>query len=207
MTSHCLYRFYDRTGGLLYIGITMNPTARWKQHSQEKNWWTDVANITIEPHQDKGSVILAERLAIINERPKYNIIHNRATQPIADDTISQCPTCDKESIYSRAWDRYFHVDGTNNQTCWIAISRGPTNKFDLPVGEWAADDMPDCCHDYCQSLREIYAPYHWENGVATYECQEGHRWTCHWGHNGAGTAPKKRGVPILVLEDDHEDAT
>lgn len=32
MSQYCLYRFYDRAGVLLYVGITMNPVARWRQH-------------------------------------------------------------------------------------------------------------------------------------------------------------------------------
>ncbi len=76
MSTHALYRFFDEVGDLLYVGITMNPAARWKQHSQDKDWWTEVANITVEPHKSRTAVLEAERLAILTEHPRYNTMHN-----------------------------------------------------------------------------------------------------------------------------------
>jgi hypothetical protein len=84
MTSngvHALYRFFDDAGELLYVGITMNPAARWKQHQGDKHWWTEVANITVEPHANRKMVLEAERLAIITEKPRYNIVHNTPSPP------------------------------------------------------------------------------------------------------------------------------
>ena len=49
-TLHVLYRFFDASGNLLYVGITCNPSGRFSDH-RTKNWWRDVANITLE-HAD-----------------------------------------------------------------------------------------------------------------------------------------------------------
>lgn len=81
MTTHALYRFFDEAGDLLYVGITLNPAARWKQHSQDKPWWTEVANITVEPHKNRREVLEAELLAIKTEHPRHNLAHN--SPPIA----------------------------------------------------------------------------------------------------------------------------
>ena len=35
-----------------------------------------------------------------------------------------CPVCRARAVYSRDLDRYFHVDGSVNVQCWVAISRG-----------------------------------------------------------------------------------
>lgn len=75
MSQHCLYRFYGPSGSLLYIGITFNPGSRWRQHRDTKQWWRDVAQITIESHPTRASVLLAEREAIKTEKPQYNILH------------------------------------------------------------------------------------------------------------------------------------
>lgn len=74
--QHALYRFYDTDGHLLYVGVTLDPSARWKTHSKDKPWWLDVANITVELYPSRSTVIDAERAAIIAERPRYNIVHN-----------------------------------------------------------------------------------------------------------------------------------
>ena len=36
--QHVLYRFHNRAGELLYIGITVDPGARWRKHRDEKPW-------------------------------------------------------------------------------------------------------------------------------------------------------------------------
>jgi predicted GIY-YIG superfamily endonuclease len=34
-----LYRLYDATDQLLYVGISTNPEERWKTHTMLKSWW------------------------------------------------------------------------------------------------------------------------------------------------------------------------
>lgn len=79
--AHALYRFYDATGTLLYIGITLDPGSRWRSHAQDKPWWHDVADIRLELHPDRDSVLEAERAAIIAEHPLHNVVHNRRRRP------------------------------------------------------------------------------------------------------------------------------
>lgn len=76
-TPTTLYRFYGNGGALLYIGITLNPGERWKRHRDDKPWWTEVTNITLEQHPTRQAALEAERLAIVAERPAHNIVHNR----------------------------------------------------------------------------------------------------------------------------------
>lgn len=74
---HVLYRFFGRDGSLLYVGITANVGSRWKTHSREKPWWTEVASCTIEHFTDRPSVEGAEIQAIRTEAPQYNVVHNQ----------------------------------------------------------------------------------------------------------------------------------
>lgn len=76
--QHVLYRFWGTSGQLLYIGITLDPGARWKTHSKDKPWWLEVVNITVEVYPSRSAVLDAERAAIIAERPRYNIVHNHS---------------------------------------------------------------------------------------------------------------------------------
>ncbi|MFI7073604.1 GIY-YIG nuclease family protein [Micromonospora sediminicola] len=73
---HALYRFFDRTDALLYVGITMNLPARLKQHRKDKHWWLQVTNIVIEPFETREAALAAEKKAIRDESPVYNDQHN-----------------------------------------------------------------------------------------------------------------------------------
>ena len=73
---HAVYRMSDRDGRLLYIGRTGNIGQRFGDHSM-KRWFPLVATITLEWFPTKAAAVLAERRAIISERPKYNTQVNR----------------------------------------------------------------------------------------------------------------------------------
>jgi hypothetical protein len=73
-----LYRLYNRAGSLLYVGITDNVFRRWKEHSRDKPWWTEVHKFTQDWYPDRASVEAAERHAITTERPSYNVIGARS---------------------------------------------------------------------------------------------------------------------------------
>lgn len=75
-TPHALYRFYDLEDRLLYVGITLDLGARWKYHSKNKTWWTDVVRCTVEHFLTREAVLIAEKAAIIAEKPRWNIVHN-----------------------------------------------------------------------------------------------------------------------------------
>lgn len=93
MNTHALYRFFDKDDRLLYVGITLNPGARWKQHSKDKPWWHEVARVTVEHFPDRETVLEAERAAIITERPLHNVVHNRGTS--SDGTVIAAPQLDR----------------------------------------------------------------------------------------------------------------
>jgi predicted GIY-YIG superfamily endonuclease len=78
--AHVLYRFYSATGQLLYVGITMNPPKRFKNHRDGKEWWSAVSGITVETYNTRDELEKAERRAIQVERPLHNIAHNDAGQ-------------------------------------------------------------------------------------------------------------------------------
>ena len=75
MKAHALYRFFDAGGDLLYVGITNDPGRRWGRHASDKPWWHEVDRIEIERYPDRTSVLAAERKAIQEEHPRYNVAH------------------------------------------------------------------------------------------------------------------------------------
>lgn len=70
-----LYRHYDESGALLYVGISLNPIRRLQQH--EKSAWCDsIATIKIERFAHRREAIEAEERAIKAESPLHNIKFN-----------------------------------------------------------------------------------------------------------------------------------
>lgn len=71
-----LYRLFNAAGDLLYVGVTQCGEERFTEHRKDKPWWPEVATHTIQIYDSRDAVLLAERLAIYREKPRYNVIHN-----------------------------------------------------------------------------------------------------------------------------------
>lgn len=66
-----VYRLWDSSGNLLYIGSAYDPELRCKEH-RKKPWWPQVASRTEEWHSNRGTAYIEEMKAIAVERSKYN---------------------------------------------------------------------------------------------------------------------------------------
>ena len=122
MTSrpHALYRFFDAAGDLLYVGITLDPGSRWKQHRDDKAWWHEVARVELENHPSREAVLAAEKAAIITEQPRYNIVHNRGRRLVP---VSAVPPAVPDTYDSTAnlWtfrSRYGYRRTTDLSLAW-----------------------------------------------------------------------------------------
>lgn len=71
-----LYRYFDGADELVYVGISNDPGTRLGQHRLDKPWWDDVVTAKIQRYPDRASALAAERIAIRDEHPRYNIVHN-----------------------------------------------------------------------------------------------------------------------------------
>lgn len=74
-----LYRFYDRSGTLLYVGITNSPRHRFTQHANnpENEWWRHHSYHRLHWYDTRKQALRAEYVAIRTERPTHNLQHNR----------------------------------------------------------------------------------------------------------------------------------
>lgn len=87
-----LYRLYGESGQLLYVGITRNPDARWGTHSMTKPWWAEVASRAVEWHPSRSVAQRAERIAIVAERPLYNVAGvSKAPAALPGDAVAAEP--------------------------------------------------------------------------------------------------------------------
>lgn len=70
---HSVYRLFDASGHLLYVGCTSGLTQRLRKHKSSKAWWPDVARCVEEVHPNFRSAQAAERDAIASEHPLHNV--------------------------------------------------------------------------------------------------------------------------------------
>lgn len=73
MARCSLYRYFDASGGLLYLGITAGSTRRMHQHAATAPWWPLTATCAIEHHQTRAGARAAELAAIAIEDPPWNV--------------------------------------------------------------------------------------------------------------------------------------
>ncbi len=72
-TEFVLYRVWGEAGLLLYVGVSKNFGARWKQHANMQPWWSEMRQLTADEwFSSRADAEAAERAAIGAEQPKYN---------------------------------------------------------------------------------------------------------------------------------------
>lgn len=84
-----LYRFYDIDERLLYIGKSIDLRTRFVSHMRTKLWWNKVVKMVTEDFLDDLQLLNAEKEAIINENPIYNIQHKQSSI-ILTDNVDMC---------------------------------------------------------------------------------------------------------------------
>lgn len=75
-----LYRHFDASGNLLYVGASRNPFARNVQHLCASDWKDEIAVIKIEPISD-WLLFEAEKAAILKEQPLHNVVCKNSPKP------------------------------------------------------------------------------------------------------------------------------
>lgn len=74
-TETALYRYFDSTGELLYVGISVSAVQRLSQHSRSGSGWMRlVKRIEIDRYATRAAAHEAERAAIRLEKPLFNIM-------------------------------------------------------------------------------------------------------------------------------------
>ncbi len=91
--THILYRCYDRTLTLLYVGMTNDPESRFIAHRNTQPWWHQVDHIRIQKLKSREALARAEAAAIQMEQPLYNI--HLANSASKSDKKAQLPTARK----------------------------------------------------------------------------------------------------------------
>lgn len=67
-----VYRYFDTSDRLLYVGITGNQYSRIEDHAKNRSWWADVEYGKFIHYPTRQEALAAETRAIAEEIPKYN---------------------------------------------------------------------------------------------------------------------------------------
>ena len=70
-----LYRHYNKDDQLLYIGVSLSAYARLSQHKANSEWAKSSVKMTTETFDNREDALKAEKNAIINECPLFNVTH------------------------------------------------------------------------------------------------------------------------------------
>jgi len=68
-----LYRHFNAQGVLLYVGISLRPLTRTREHITLSGWANEITNVAIEYLPTRKEAMAAEAKAVIEENPLYNI--------------------------------------------------------------------------------------------------------------------------------------
>lgn len=72
MTRTAVYRHYDATGALLYVGVSSAPRKRMAQHRRLAAWASEVTWSEVEWFDNRADALAEERRSIAHESPRYN---------------------------------------------------------------------------------------------------------------------------------------
>lgn len=79
-TKTALYRHFDSSGKLLYVGISLSAVHRLSRHGSSP-WYADIARVDIQHFETRADAMEAELIAIKTENPLFNKMH--AAKPLS----------------------------------------------------------------------------------------------------------------------------
>lgn len=86
-----VYRIYDETGRLIYVGASSHVDERIGCHRSQSWWFALTARIDVEVHLTTRDAFQAEKRAIRSERPAFNATHKGGLQrDLTDDDVRVC---------------------------------------------------------------------------------------------------------------------
>lgn len=85
---HDVYKAYDRSGHLLYVGISVNVFDRLRQHRYEyAAWLDDTVVVKVAQVPDRAAAHTEEARCIREDSPLHNVTRERAYRVPDDETV------------------------------------------------------------------------------------------------------------------------
>lgn len=123
-----LYRYFCKRDRLLYVGVSVSPFMREKQHRADKDM-TQVRYIELEWFDTDAEAYAAEKLAIKRERPSWNIAGQRKVRQVR---VTQFPPARIEPKIA-----------ANNTPDGVPILRQASGGYRFGCGGSTPDAVPD----------------------------------------------------------------
>lgn len=143
MPSHHLYRHFNASGDLLYVGVSLSTVARLKQHRTNSNWFELIDRITIERFKSRDQALEAERKAIETETPLHNIMFNKVV-PLHQQKIRTRAVDSREELLARV-TRFNPIYRVADAAALLSLSEKELRGFmdsghlgwvEFPSGRW-----------------------------------------------------------------------
>lgn len=92
---HDVYRVFDASGSLLYVGCSVNVFARLKEHRKWAVWWADAVRGSVHRYPDRQHALGVEARAIRDEKPRDNCVleahwgrHHGSSAEVVEEPMS-----------------------------------------------------------------------------------------------------------------------
>ena len=128
-----LYRHFDGSGTLLYVGVSLNAAARLAQHKDHSGWFDTIAEVKIQKFETRQEALAAEFIAVQKENPVYNKrLKKKWRQPEPDDDAA--PSEGRSASVTRNIVTFSAIN-TLDQTARILNMTVPRVKQLIAAGE------------------------------------------------------------------------
>jgi predicted GIY-YIG superfamily endonuclease len=84
MSSHHVYRAYDKSGSLLYVGATNDLERRLNSHRNDSGWWLFQDHVESEAFPSRAEAEAEETTLIQTLHPRWNVKDRVAGAPKAE---------------------------------------------------------------------------------------------------------------------------
>lgn len=130
-----VYRAYNDSGELLYVGISqrMRLAERMRHHAARTPWWPEVVAMGAVWYRSRHEALSAEALAIADEGPLHNV--RRAKRPIvAPEPLPFRPLHDWERVVrlrDEPLTHFFHCwRFPEHHACAVALIERQAREYD-----------------------------------------------------------------------------
>jgi hypothetical protein len=150
-----VYRMFDSDDALLYVGMTKNFGQRWQSEAKQMPWWPEVSRQTVEWHPSREDAGAAERKAIRDECPRYNVrgVPFRLRQSVPPSVpLIEWSDGDRATVIERIGELAFRADVPHAEFRLLVANWVTTGKADLPTG----NDLSALAHSCGVSRASAY---------------------------------------------------
>lgn len=134
-----VYRYYDRDGVLLYVGITSRGPERNREHFKSKEWWRFVFRQDVSHYASRREAEEHERNLIQRYQPPFNVVHNPLWESLREEYLdgAERPSKEEQQAWSAGFTAALDRTGTSyaySEMLWYVVDhRDPSGPFGGPA--------------------------------------------------------------------------